>query len=140
MNKRVQAIDFIEDFMRWSTRRKDVRAAALVGSYARNAAMASSGVDLLIITEEPQRYLTSTNWTRVFGVVITKEIEEQGNLASLHVWYENGLEIDFGFTTREGIRSLTREESKQIKADGLRLLFEKENLLSHHETPVNKQI
>jgi hypothetical protein len=34
MNKLIQAIDFIEDFMRWSTKRKDIHAVALVGSWA----------------------------------------------------------------------------------------------------------
>ena len=139
MKKLIRTIDFIEDFMRWATKRKDIRAAALMGSYAREELDKDSDVDLVIITETPQKYMTDTEWIRVFGKVITKNVEEYEKITSLRIWYESGLEIEFGFTNREWIQTMTREELKQIKADGLRVLFEKEKLLSPHETPVYKQ-
>lgn len=136
MKKIVKVIDFIEDFMRWSKRRRDIRAVALVGSYAKNAATTSSDVDLVIITEDPQSYLTNMDWARVFGTVITKEIEDYGKLTSLRVWYESGLEVEYGFTTREWVKTPLDKGTKQVVDDGMRVLFEKEVLLSPHETPV----
>jgi len=138
MKKLIQVIDFIEDFMRWSRRRKDIRALALIGSYAREAATEDSDVDLVIITEKPQEYLASTDWTRVFGKVITKEIEDYGKLTSLRVWYESGLEIEYGFTTREWAKTPLDAGTQQVIDDGLRVLFEKEVLLSPHETPTHR--
>lgn len=135
MKKLILAIDFIEDFMRWSTKRRDIRAVALVGSYARLAANEASDVDLVIITEEPRKYLNNTEWTRVFGVVIARKIEEYGKLTSLRVWYESGLEIEYGFTTREWAKPPLDEGTRRVVEDGLRVLFEKEVLLSPHETP-----
>jgi len=135
MKKLIQAIDFIEDFMRWSTKRRDIRAVGLVGSYARNAATDSSDVDLVIIVDNPNKYLSRTDWTRVFGKVITKEVEDYGNLMSLRVWYENGLEIEYGFTTRDWVKSPLDEGTQQVIDDGIRVLFEKEVLLSTYETP-----
>lgn len=134
MKKLNQAIDFIEDFMRWSKRRRDIRAVALVGSYAREVATASSDVDLVIIAENPDEYLSNADWTRVFGKAITKEIEEYGKLTSLRVWYENGLEVEYGFTTRDWAMIPPDEGTRQVIDDGLRVLFEKEVLLSPHET------
>jgi len=139
MKKLIRTIDFIEDFMRWATKRSDIRAAALVGSYAREELDKDADVDLVIITEAPQKYVTNTEWIRVFGKAITKKVEKYEKITSLRIWYESGLEIEFGFTTRDWIQGMTREELKQIKADGLRVLFEKEKLLSPHETPVYKQ-
>lgn len=139
MKKLIRTIDFIEDFMRWATKRKDIRAAALVGSYAREELDKDADVDLVIITETPQKYMTDTEWTRVFGKAITKKVEKYEKITSLRIWYESGLEIEFGFTTREWIQTMTNEELKQTKTDGLRVLFEKEKLLSPHETPVYKQ-
>ena len=135
MKKLIQAIDFIEDFMRWSTKRKDILAAALVGSYAREAATESSDVDLVIIVEDPQKYLTHTKWLKVFGTVITQKIEDYGKLTSLRVWYENGLEIEYGFTTRDWAKTPLDKGTKRVISDGMRVLFEKEVLLSPHETP-----
>ena len=135
MKKLIQTIDFIEDFMRWSNKRKDIRAVALVGSYAREAATESSDVDLVIIVEKPQDYLSNIEWTRIFGVVIAKKVEDYGKLTSLRVWYENGLEIEYGFTTREWIEVPLDQGTKRVVSDGMRVLFEKEVLLSPHETP-----
>ena len=134
MKKLIQVIDFIEDFMRWSRKRKDIRAVALVGSYAREAAKESSDVDLVIIAEEPQAYITNTKWIRVFGRGIAQKVEDYGKLTSLRVWYESGLEIEYGFTTREWIKTPLDRGTKRVISDGMRVLFEKEVLLSPHET------
>ena len=139
MKKLIQTIDFIEDFMRWATKRKDIRAAALVGSYAREELDKDlSDVDLVIITETPQKYISNTEWARVFGKPITKKVEKYGKLTSMRIWYENGLEIEYGFTTREWTTTLKKDDLKRIKEDGLRVLFEKEVLLSPYETPSHK--
>jgi len=138
MKKLIQTIDFIEDFMRWATKRKDIRAAALVGSYAREELDKDSDVDLVIITETPQKYISNTEWARVFGKPITKKVEKYGQLTSMRIWYENGLEIEYGFTTREWTTTLKKDDLKRIKEDGLRVLFEKEVLLSPYETPSHK--
>lgn len=135
MKKINQAIDFIEDFMRWSTKRRDIRAAALVGSYARSAATDSSDVDLVIIANDPGKYISDTEWTRVFGVPITKKIDAFGNLTSVRIWYESGLEIECGFTTKEWIQAPLDKGTKRVIDDGMRVLFEKEVLLSPHEMP-----
>jgi len=140
MKKLIQTIDFIEDFMRWATKRKDIRATALVGSYAREELEKDSDEDLVIITETPQRYITNTEWTRVFGKPITKKIEKYDSLTSLRIWYESGLEIEYGFATREWIQNVSKDDLKQITNDGLRVLFEKERLLSPHETPARKNV
>ena len=135
MKKLIQAIDFIEDFMRWSKKRRDIRALALVGSYARKTAKETSDIDLVIITEKPEAYLTDTEWVRVFGRAIAQKAEDYGKLTSLRVWYENGLEVEYGFTTREWAETPLDKGTKQVIDDGMRVLFEKEVLLSPHETP-----
>ncbi len=105
MNKFVQAYDFIEDFMRWAYPHGDILAVALVGSYAKNAATETSDVDLVIIADGPQKYLMNTKWISIFGTVITKKVEDYGALTSLRVWYESGLEIEYGFTSAAWAKS-----------------------------------
>lgn len=139
MKKLIQVIDFIEDFMRWSRRRRDIRAVALVGSYARMQANPASDVDLVIVTTDPQKYLTETKWLRVFGIVITQKVEDYGKLTSLRVWYESGLEIEYGFTTREWVKTPLDKGTKRVIQDGMRVLFEKETLLSPYETAPYKK-
>jgi len=135
MSKLIQTIDFIEDFMRWSKKRKDIRAVALVGSYARETATEVSDVDLVILTEKPNEYITDTEWIKVFGRAITKEVEKYGKLTSIRVWYESGLEVEYGFTTRDWAAYPLDKGTKQVLDNGMRVLFEKEVILSPHETP-----
>jgi len=135
MKKLIHVIDFIEDFMRWSRRRKDIRAVALVGSYARETATETSDVDLVIISEKPETYTNNTEWIRVFGKAIAQQAEDYGKLTSLRVWYESGLEVEYGFTTRDWAKTPLDKGTQQVIDDGLRVLFEKEALLSQHETP-----
>lgn len=139
MKKLIQVIDFIEDFMRWSRRRRDIRAVALVGSYARLQANPASDVDLVIIANDPQKYLTQTEWLRDFGIVITQKIEDYGKLTSLRVWYESGLEVEYGFTTREWVKSPLDKGTERVIENGMRVLFEKETLLSPYETVPDNQ-
>ena len=108
---------------------------ALVGSYAREAATEASDVDLVIITEKPEVYIANTEWIRVFGKAIAQQVEDYGILISLRVWYESGLEIEYGFTTRDWAKTPLDKGTKRVINDGLRVLFEKEALLSPHETP-----
>ena len=138
MKKLIQVIDFIEDFMRWSKRRKDIRAVALVGSYARETATEVSDVDLVIIVEKPQAYFTNTEWIRVFGRAIAQKVEDYGKLTALRVWYESGLEIEYGFTTRDWAKIPLDKGTKRVIDDGMRVLFEKEVLLTPHETPMHR--
>ena len=135
LNKLTQTIDFIEDFMRWSKKRRDIRAVALVGSYARETATEVSDIDLVVLTENPNEYIKNTEWTKVFGQAITKEVEKYGKLTSLRVWYESGLEVEYGFTTRDWVTSPLDKGTKQVISNGMRVLFEKEEILSPHETP-----
>jgi predicted nucleotidyltransferase len=135
MKKLIRAYDFIEDFMRWASARTDIQALALVGSYARDTATKTSDVDLVILTDDPQKYLNSTEWTEDFGSVITKQIEDYGMLTSLRVWYKSGLEIEYGFTTPAWAQSPLDEGTRQVIEDGMRVLFERVPLLSPHETP-----
>jgi len=135
MKKLILTIDFIEDFMRWSKKRRDIRAVALVGSYAREAATEASDVDLVIITEKPQEYIANTEWIGAFGRAIAQKVEDYGKLTSLRVWYESGLEVEYGFTVREWAKTPLDKGTKRVIDDGMRVLFEKEVLLSPHEKP-----
>lgn len=121
--------------MRWASARTDIQAVALVGSFARDTATETSDVDLVIITEDPQKYLTKTAWTGAFGSVITQQVEDYGKLTSLRVWYKSGIEIEYGFTTPAWAQSPLDEGTRQVIEDGLRVLFERGTLLSQYETP-----
>ncbi len=125
-----QANQFIEQFTHWASAQADILAVALVGSHARNAAREDSDVDLVVLTNDPHKYLTQNDWPRIFGVVSKKQTENYGRLTSLRVWYEGGLEVEYGFTTPAWAGIPLDEGTKKVIEGGMRVLFERENLLS----------
>jgi predicted nucleotidyltransferase len=133
MNTFQQANLFIEHFTHWASTQPDILAVALVGSHARNAAREDSDVDLVIITENLQNYLTHTKWIGEFGMVAKQQIEDYGMLMSLRVWYENGLEVEYGFTTRVWAQIPLDEGTREAIEHGMRVLFERIALLSPYE-------
>lgn len=124
----------MDQFIHWAATQTDIIAVGLVGSHACNTAREDSDVDLVIITEESGKFLTKTGWTEIFGAVVKQQVEDYGMLVSLRVWYQNGLEVEYGLTTRAWAQVPLDEGTQAVVNDGMRVLFEREPLLSPHET------
>lgn len=123
---------FLVEFTRWASAQTDILALALVGSHARNAATETSDVDLVLITLDPKRYLENTDWVRRFGTVEKQQVEDYGLLTSLRVWYRDGLEIEYGLTDERWAAVPLDEGTRQVIAGGMRILFERDDMLSRH--------
>ncbi len=91
--------DFLDAFVSWASAQPDVHGIALVGSYARNAAREDSDIDLVLLTDQLRTYLEDIQWIERFGAPEKHQVEDYGKLASLRVWYQNGLEVEYGITT-----------------------------------------
>lgn len=126
---------FLANITQWVAVRSDIQALALVGSHARGTASESSDIDLVLITSRPNEYLNHTNWTLEFGVIEKKQIENYGLVVSIRVWYASGLEIEFGITDRRWAALPIDAGTKQVMADGMRILFERGSILSRHLSP-----
>ena len=90
--------DFLDDFIAWASAHGDVQAIALVGSYARGAARDDSDIDLVVLTNQPQRYHEELKQIERFGTVKKYQTEDYGKLTSIRVWYQNGIEVEYGIT------------------------------------------
>jgi len=90
--------DFLNVFVNWTEFQEDVQAIALVGSYARGAARDDSDIDLVLLTDQPQKYLDNLKWIERFGNVDKYQTEDYGKLISIRVWYLNSYEVEYGIT------------------------------------------
>jgi len=128
---------FLDEFAAWTCAQPDIVAVALVGSYARNAATATSDIDLVIITSQAGRYLQDVAWTQQFGPVRQHQLEDYGKVTSIRVWYADGREVEYGITD-EGWAALPLDEgTRRVISDGMRVLFERESILSRHQREVS---
>jgi predicted nucleotidyltransferase len=120
---------FIQKLIAWASAQPDIRAAALVGSYARGTAKAGSDIDLILLAEEPEKYLESTTWLEQFGAVLKQQQEDYGKVTSLRAWYAGGFEIEYGWTTPDWAAPPVDSGTQQVIQDGLVVLLDKEALL-----------
>ncbi|GAA3078598.1 RimJ/RimL family protein N-acetyltransferase/8-oxo-dGTP pyrophosphatase MutT (NUDIX family) [Kribbella aluminosa] len=67
---RAQEVDeVVDDAVRWAADQADIRGVAMVGSWARDTARMTSDLDVVVLTDVPERYLGNEDWLGVFGAV-----------------------------------------------------------------------
>jgi GrpB-like predicted nucleotidyltransferase (UPF0157 family) len=113
---------FLRAFAEWAWQRHDIAAVALVGSRARGSARLDSDVDLVILADDPMRYLGDTAWTREFGSPLRQQVEPYGRLTSIRVWYDGHLEVEFGFADESWAADAG---GRDVIAAGIRILFDR---------------
>lgn len=121
---------FLEAFKHWASSQPDVKAVALVGSYARDAATKGSDVDLLILTTDVAKYISDHSWVSLFGDVAECRVEDWGKVTSLRTFYKDGLEVEYGFSTPHWAKRPMDAGSLQVVSDGMKILFDAQNILS----------
>lgn len=125
---------FLTEFSDWASAQSDIQAVALVGSHARNAATETSDVDLILIVDDPAGYLQDQTWVQQFGDIREQQLEDYGLLISIRVWYTDGREIEYGITDARWSAIPLDEGTQRVISDGMRVLFEREPILSRHQT------
>ena len=124
---------FLNEFVAWALTQPDIRAVALVGSHARNAATETSDVDLVLLVRQPGTFLHNTDWTGRFGTIQRQQMEDYGLVTSIRVWYTGGLEVEYGLTDERWVATPLDEGTRRVISDGMQILFEREPLLSPHQ-------
>lgn len=91
---------------RWARSQPDVRAAAVVGSWARGTARRGSDIDFMFLSTRPKARRTSAQWaaslsSRAFGSTLRhRTVRRYGVAWSLHARLSAGRELEFTFAPR----------------------------------------
>lgn len=112
----------------WAEEKEDVAAVALCGSYARENPGMDSDVDLVILLDDPKPYLADISWALAFGVSMSFELEDWNLVQSVRVFYEDGLEVEFGLTVRDW--ALPAPGTMETVADAFVVLYDPDGLLT----------
>jgi len=124
----------IEEFLKrateWAQSDLRVDALLLVGSHARGEATASSDVDLVIITESRAPLLRERGWAIAFGTIERSVEEDWGAVRGLRVWFENGLEVEFGLAEPDWLAEPLDPGTAEVVRRGYRLLFDRSGSLT----------
>lgn len=148
-NTNIAMHNLIERVAAWAEPRADLRAAIIVGSYARHEQPADrwSDLDLLLVTTNPQFYLATSDWLAAIGEPWLTFLESTavGSLVERRVLFADALDVDFSIVPFEIFQQmLTAGLSADVRSvfqRGMRVLFDKDGVAAqlngneHSDTP-----
>jgi predicted nucleotidyltransferase len=130
MEAHISIEEFLGAIADWASSQSDVYAVALVGSHTRGVARADSDIDLVLLVADPEKFLADKIWPDQFGKVVRRRVESYGLVTSLRLWYDDGREVELGFTTPQWVALPLDEGTRQVMRGGMRILFERGKVLS----------
>lgn len=128
-----QLATFLNDLSAWAEARSDVLGLALVGSHARGAGRPDSDVDLVMLCVKPIALANRNDWVARFGKVREVVSEKYGVVRALRVFYEDGLEVEFGLGPSEWTHVPLDAGTQRVISDGMRILYDQIGLLRDAE-------
>jgi aminoglycoside 6-adenylyltransferase len=136
-------------FCEWAKERVDIRAGAVIGSRARldHPADEWADLDLVILTADPEFYLSTADWVNELGKPLLTFIESTatGGEKERRVLFEGMLDVDFAIMPVERNQKLLmatedRQDMVQIAsvvARGMRILIDKDGMLTKLQSLVD---
>jgi len=129
----------LHKFQEWIKQQKDVLAVGIVGSHARGEAREDSDIDVIILSQFPDRYITDISWVDKFGEIKRKFKEDWGVVQTIRAYYEDGLEVEYSIAPKEWANiNPVNEGTHRVVNDGMIILCDKEGLLEHLQKAVKK--
>ena len=118
---------FFKEFKEWSEHQNDIKGVAVVGSYARGDHNSNSDIDLVIISTNKDFTLNIIKSDFHYSGIKSYSLEEWGILTALRVFYENGLEVEYGVVKDQWVIEPLDEGTKTVVRNGFKIINDKEN-------------
>jgi aminoglycoside 6-adenylyltransferase len=117
----------------WAASQDDVRAAVVVGSYARSDVPADrwSDLDVILIVDDPERFAADESWVAEFGTPALTFLDETavGDQRERRVLYETGEDVDFPLIPLAALERLeSSENATELIRRGFRVLVDEVGL------------
>src|SRR4051812_39746873 len=107
----------------WAARQPDVHGLAVVGSYARGTERPDSDLDLVLLTEDVERYVLSDDWAEPFGQVVASR--RWGTLTERRIRTASGLELDVGIAPPTWAATKRVDGgTRRVAREGMRILHD----------------
>jgi uncharacterized protein len=116
----------------WAEARADIRAAAIVGSWARDAAREESDLDVVLLTTQPAAYTDHDDW--IAGLAPGAGLVRTGNWGPIvehRLKLPSGLEVEVGVGLPSWAdASPVDPGTRRVVRNGIRAIFDPEGLLA----------
>jgi len=121
----MQVESLLERIATWAASREDVRAVALVGSWARGTAVPDSDVDLIVLADDPGGCADDPSWLDALGVAGPVRVGEWGPLSERRGVTPEGVEVEVCFGPPAWAATDPVDPgTARVVADGLRVVHD----------------
>jgi predicted nucleotidyltransferase len=135
--KRAAAEALIHAVKAWAVERTDIRAVALVGSWARGKVKPGSDLDLILLTDRATEYhrcrkwLTEIDFAKAGYRVQSSETAAYGVVWSRHVHLKPAAEVELTFANCSWASiSPLDDGTRAIVKNGFRAIFDRDGALA----------
>jgi predicted nucleotidyltransferase len=114
----------------WASSRPDIRAVALIGSYARGTPGVQSDVDFVVLTTCPEEYVDRDEWIIRLDVGKLVDTKLWGEITERRLRRPDGLELDIGIG-RPSWASVDPVDpgTRRVVTDGIQIVYDPDGLL-----------
>jgi aminoglycoside 6-adenylyltransferase len=125
----------LERIAAWAAGEASVSGAFVVGSRARSSTPADefSDTDVVIVCDEPERYIADDGWFAAFGTPVLSFVEATalGDRRERRVLYDDGADVDLVPVTLEDVASVAATGAGgDLLRRGVRILVDKGDKLA----------
>ena len=125
MGHKIMVKEFIDQLRIFAINHAEIESVIIVGFYARGTNKETSDLDLCIITNAKNKMVETPDFVKEFGIVKNMQIEYYGACISIRVWYENGLEVEFGLVGPSWIKMPLDGGTRKVLNDGYKVVVDK---------------
>jgi predicted nucleotidyltransferase len=124
----------------WAARREDVRALALVGSWARGRARVDSDIDLVLLVDEPERYSERDEWAAELGADEVSRRREWGAITEHRLVLATTIQLDLGIGPASWAATDPVDSGTYgVVRDGMRVLHDPDGVLAALKAEVRRR-
>ena len=100
-DRRREYLRVVRSVASWARQQREIVGVAVVGSWARGQARMDSDVDLVVLTDDEERYIADDRWVpdAVGEAAQLVRAEDWGPLTERRDVLRSGLEVEFGFVS-----------------------------------------
>ena len=124
---------FIKDIKEWAEKDVHIKSIIIVGSYARGTNTETSDIDLCIITTNKAEMVEKQDFVKIFGEFEKKQTEYYGACTSIHVWYKDGPEVEFGIVEPSWMSIPLGDGTHKVLSDGYKVVIDKKQYFNNLE-------
>ena len=114
----------IKSVKKWLEKEGDIKAALLIGSYARGEERIDSDVDFIFVVDDIEHWTKNTSWVKKFGKVLSVSSEQFEEVSALRVYYQDTNELEFGFVNEEWLQKPYVKATQEALDSGMKVLLD----------------